>query len=132
MALIEWQEYFELGILDVDQEHRELIELINRIHRRLKAGDAGNPVSAILGDIHAQIAAHFALEERIMRQRNYRHYADHKEDHEVLLDDIRDIMDRYEDDRSYDPAAFGAELTRWFTEHFSSHDALLHSELPGA
>ena len=132
MALIEWQEHFELGIPDVDHEHHELIELINRIHRRLKAGDAGSPVSTILGDIYAQIAAHFALEERIMRQRNYRHYADHKEDHEALLDDIRDIMDRYEDDRSYDPVAFGAELARWFTAHFSTHDARLHRDLPEA
>lgn len=131
MALIEWHKHFELGILDVDQEHRELIELINRLHGRLEVGESGEAVLVILGEIHAQIAAHFALEERIMRQRRYRHYAEHKEDHELLLDEIRDIMDRYEDDQSYDAAEFGTELNRWFTEHFSTHDARLHRDLPG-
>ncbi len=129
MALIEWQKHFELGIRDVDAEHRELIELINQVHRHLEAGELGDPVSAVLGDIHAQIAAHFALEERIMSQRRYRHYDEHKADHEALLDEIRDIMDRYEDDGSYDSPAFGAQLSRWFTEHFRTHDARLHTEL---
>ena len=132
MALIEWQKHFELGILEVDQEHRALVELINDVHRRLEGNEDGAPILETLGEIHAQIAAHFALEERIMRQSSYRHLAEHKEDHETLLDEIRDIMDRYEDDRDYDPDAFGDELTRWFTEHFSTHDARLHSELPGA
>ena len=59
-------------------------------------------VSEVLGEIHARIAAHFALEEKIMREAHYDRFEAHKEDHEHLLDEIRDIMDAYEDRAEFD------------------------------
>jgi hemerythrin len=38
-------------------------------------------------------SAHFALEERFMREHGYDQLALHKADHERLLDEIREIMD---------------------------------------
>ena len=83
-----------------------------------------------LGEVYAQISAHFALEEKIMRERGYDHYADHKADHEALLDGIRDIMDEqargaYAD---YDEV-LSAHLQSWFTLHFKTKDARLHRML---
>ena len=83
-------------------------------------------VLAGLGDIYAQISAHFALEEKYMRESRYPEFAAHKEDHEKLLDELRDIMDRVEDDGDYDDERLAHELERWFTEHFRTHDARLH------
>ena len=37
-------------------------------------------------------------------------------------------MDRVEDDGSYDEARLSAELERWFSEHFRTHDARLHRQ----
>jgi hemerythrin len=79
-----------------------------------------------LGEIYAQISAHFALEEKYMRETRYMAYAEHKEDHEILLDDLRDIMDQVEDDGSYDEQQLSKDLSYWFSEHFSTHDARLH------
>ena len=97
MALIAWRESFEIGIESVDHEHRELIELINELHDGLGRGATRETVADFLGEIHARISAHFALEERVMRELEYDEYAEHKEDHETLLDDIRDIMDAFDE-----------------------------------
>jgi hemerythrin-like metal-binding protein len=129
MALIEWREGFSVGLPAVDHEHRELIDLINRTHARL-GEDASEPaVADFLGEIHARISAHFALEEKIMREAGYDRFAAHKEDHERLLDEIRDFMETYEDRANFDAAAFGARLGAWFTEHFQTEDARLHKNL---
>jgi len=71
-----------------------------------------------LGEIFAKISAHFALEEKEMRELKYDHYEDHKQDHEQLLDDIRDIMDEYEDMSTLDEKEFGQRLTDWFSQPF--------------
>ena len=80
----------------------------------------------MLGEIYAEIADHFALEERLMEQMRYAAYADHKEDHETLLDELREIMVEVEDNGVLDHAELTDDLDRWFSDHFQTHDAKLH------
>jgi hemerythrin-like metal-binding protein len=129
MSLIDWDEKFSVGVAAVDHEHRELIGLVNETYDRLQRPDAGVTVPDFLGEIYARISAHFALEENIMRTKRYAHYAEHKADHEHLLDEIRDIMDDYEDQRIFDTEQFAQRLGTWFTGHFRTHDARLHQNL---
>ena len=84
MSLIHWKEEFSVGVAEVDHEHQELIESINQLHRSVQEGVTRKQVIEGLGDIFAQIAAHFALEEKFMRESHYRAYRDHKDDHEAL------------------------------------------------
>ena len=126
MSLIEWKEAFSVGVPSVDLEHRELIEMINDLHGLMGKGASQDKVIAALGEIYAQISAHFALEEKFMRDTGYSAYPNHKNDHESLLDELRDIMDRVEDDGRYDEARLSSELEHWFSEHFRTHDAKLH------
>jgi len=126
MSLIEWKKEFEVGVAEVDHEHRELIGLINELHEVMKESGDFDQVLESLGEIYAQISAHFALEEKMMRVSRYPAYADHKEDHETLLEDLRDIMDDVEDDGSYNESILANDLERWFSLHFKTHDAKLH------
>lgn len=126
MNLIDWKEEFSVGVVEVDYEHQELIDSINALHRSVQEGVTHDQVVSGLGDIYAQIAAHFALEEKFMRDTRYPSYKDHKTDHEALLDDLRDIMDEVEDDGEFDERRLSTDLDRWFSDHFRIHDAKLH------
>jgi hemerythrin len=126
MSLINWREEFSVGVVEVDYEHQELIDLINSLHRSVQEGVTRDQVVAGLGEIYAQIALHFALEEKLMRETHYPAYREHKTDHEALLDDLRDIMDEVEDDGDFDERRLSIDLDRWFSEHFRVHDAKLH------
>jgi hemerythrin len=126
MSQLQWRDEFSVGIAEVDHEHRELIELINELQKDLQAGSSTRKIVRSLGEIYAQIAAHFALEEKMMRTTRYPAYAEHKEDHEALLDDLRDIMDGVEYDGALDQAQLNVDLNRWFSDHFQTHDAKLH------
>jgi hemerythrin-like metal-binding protein len=130
MPLIEWRKEFETGIPDVDHEHRELVDLINRLHEQMAGGADPARVTDFLGEVFARIAAHFALEESIMRKHAYDEYEAHKSEHERLLDEIRDIMDAQRETPS---SAYGGSLSStvrdWFVNHFKSKDARLHKKL---
>ena len=127
--LIEWKKEFELGVPEIDSEHRELIELINSTYAALQAQRGSSNIMAFLGEIFAKISAHFALEESIMRKYRYDGYLEHKHEHERLLDDIRDIMDDYEDGVMPSEDELSRRLTDWFSEHFRTQDARLHKRL---
>ncbi len=129
MALIAWKESYSVGVAAVDHEHRELIELINELHEGLLEEGAEPDVAGFLGEIFRAVSAHFALEERFMRQRRYDQLDAHKEAHEELLEEIRDIMDGYEADHEGASAELSARLDSWFSEHFRTHDARLHHRL---
>ncbi|MDH5632347.1 MAG: bacteriohemerythrin [Gammaproteobacteria bacterium] len=129
MSLIEWRDDFELGIADVDHEHRQLIDLINELHTALAENNSSEQLQDFLGEVYARMAAHFALEERVMRELDYDEYVQHKDDHEQLLDGLRDIMDKYEDEQEYSDAEMASHLNSWFGNHFKSMDARFHQFL---
>jgi hemerythrin-like metal-binding protein len=130
MPLVEWEEKFKLGIASVDYEHEELIALINELHAGLESDPPREAVADFLGEIHARISAHFALEEKLMREQRYDAYDAHKSDHEALREEIREIMDGYEAGAYDDPGdTLSESLRAWFTNHFETHDARLHRRL---
>lgn len=129
MAPLEWKPEYSVGIESVDHEHRELIELVNRIGEALESERPVDEVEAAFGDLHRAISSHFALEERFMREHGYDQLAQHKADHERLLDDLRDIMDDYREGRAGPAERFRKTVEAWFAVHFKTHDARLHHRL---
>ncbi len=130
MASIEWRPEFATGIQDVDHEHRELIGWINQtLAASSQPATPPGQIGDLLGEIFARISAHFALEEHVMSSRRYDQYAEHKRDHEGLLDDIRDIMDDLEAAGRVEER-FSTRLTEWFGVHFRTHDARFHHQMP--
>ena len=110
MTLIEWKDEFNLGIEEVDSEHRILVELINALHEAMLAGAGRSDVVEGISQIYAIVSGHF----------------EHKEDHEVLLDDLREILEQVRSGGGYAEDRLSADLQYWFSDHFRTHDARLH------
>ena len=126
MQLLQWQASYSLGIPAVDLEHRQMIDMINEVYASVDDQNDAQAVQAALAEIHAGIAAHFALEERLMKEAGYDEYAAHKDNHEVLLDEIRDMMDVYAEDPQAGRELLRRTLSDWFGLHFATFDARLH------
>ncbi|MGD2083319.1 MAG: bacteriohemerythrin [Chromatiales bacterium] len=129
MTLIEWKDEFRTGIPDVDFEHRQLVDLINDLYAAMQRKEGPPRVVEFLGQIFARISSHFALEEKIMREHSYDEYEDHKAEHERLLDDLRDIMDDYEESGFFSDEEFARRVEDWFVRHFKTRDARLHRRI---
>jgi hemerythrin len=129
MSLLEWKPEYSVGNNAIDHEHEQMINQINALYDKLSKPTDIETVEAVLGEIHADISAHFALEERLMREANYVEYIDHKEDHEDLLDQIHDLIDGFYQDPEAGQELLKSHLSNWFGRHFSSFDARLHRHL---
>lgn len=129
MGLLHWNDRYSVGITAVDHEHQELIELINRLYDEAMAQRSKDAVIGFFGDLFKAISAHFALEERFMREHGYDELTRHKNDHERLLDEIRDLMEDFAASSSFDHRLLADGLDAWFSRHFEIHDARLHAAL---
>lgn len=130
MALLEWKDAYRIGIASVDHEHRGLIEMLNRHYEELGSNPGKQAILDFLGEVHSRIAAHFALEERHMRESGYDEYDQHKNEHEQLLDEISDIIDAvHRDEYAGFDDKLASRLRDWFGVHFRTRDARLHRML---
>ncbi len=129
MSLLEWKPEFSIGNASIDHEHEQMIQQINALYDQLSAPVEAANGAAVLGEIHADISAHFALEERLMLKADYVEYEDHKEDHEELLDQIHDLMENFFNDPEAGQELLKSQLSDWFGRHFVSFDARLHKQL---
>jgi hemerythrin len=129
MDLLQWKPEYCVGVESVDHDHQQMIGLINELSAQIGEHADNERIELYLGDIYAAISAHFALEERFMRNANYIEYEDHKQDHEDLLDELVDIMDGFVADPVIGTRHLANKLGEWFKIHFSSFDARLHGAL---
>ncbi len=129
MKYLQWTEKFSVGVDSVDYEHQNLMDMINMIYAELDDRRDIAKIKQTVSEVHTEISAHFALEERIMRLADYDEFGAHKNDHEELLDQIRTTMDAIEDDPEPALDMLSDQLADWFSRHFATFDARLHNQL---
>ena len=123
MPLLNWKDEFETGIAYIDFEHRRLVTLINKTCESLAEDSATARIAECLGELYAGICAHFALEEKLMREKKYALYEVHKADHERLLEEMRTMMDAFEVGACENCGKTLDDcLTAWFRRHFQIED----------
>ena len=61
MTLLNWKPEFSVGNAAIDYEHEMMIQQINALYDRLGTSADSAAIEAALGEIHADISAHFAL-----------------------------------------------------------------------
>ena len=131
MPYLDWDPAYDTGIAGIDYEHRRLVGFLNDIHEAIAKGADPHGIAATLGDFHALASAHFALEERIMRDQKYPGLEGRRDTHERLLDRVREIMDAYETGAFRVGEALPATLKEWLTEAMDI-DARMFADIPAA
>jgi hemerythrin-like metal-binding protein len=129
MALIEWKKEYSVGNEAIDHEHQHMIEQINHLCELLEEPTDDLYIETSLGNIQADISAHFALEELLMRKADYAEYEAHKDDHEDLLDQIHNLIFSFTDDSESGRELVMNQISDWFGRHFSTFDSRLHKQL---
>ncbi|MCP5373454.1 MAG: hemerythrin family protein [Hyphomicrobiales bacterium] len=121
--LFQWDDAYLIGIDELDYEHRGLIDNLNELHEELLRNVDRDRVDQTLGDIHARLTAHFALEERVMRDGKYAGYATHKREHDEFLDDYVDFLFLFENNPGLGYSVMiETYLKDWVVNHILTSD----------
>lgn len=81
---IKWDEKYSLGIESIDEQHKHLFHIVEKIYSLQESKDVKNNIKAILHELHDYIKVHFHDEEKFMASIHYPDLAHHHELHQHL------------------------------------------------
>jgi len=83
-VLFPWSEKYQVGIGFVDTQHKQLVDIINRLHEAMATGKGKEVVGKTLEELIRYTKAHFAAEEKVLQSNAYPDFPAHHAEHERL------------------------------------------------
>ncbi|MDW5563439.1 MAG: bacteriohemerythrin [Methanomassiliicoccus sp.] len=122
MSLMEWSQDYSVNVKEIDEQHKNLIRMINELHDAMVKGQGRSMVGKILSDMTEYAKKHFATEERYMKKFNYPGYNAHHLEHERFVEKVstfKDDFDAHRLDLTIDVMNF---LFDWLKNHILTVD----------
>ncbi|THF65734.1 bacteriohemerythrin [Pseudothauera nasutitermitis] len=120
--LFRWSREFNVGIAPIDEQHVELVGLLNRLHAAVREQRGVEAVRDALDELVACTLNHFADEERLMSQARYPAYAEHRIHHEALTAQVRALQRRLESGETTISFELLDFLRVWLMRHIGESD----------
>jgi len=95
MELIEWSEELELGIPEIDQQHKKLVEMMNEFYTELREGHKKEAVEHFLKNLEDYLHYHLDFEEKFMEEKGFPDTENHKKVHHMFKELYTEEKHRY-------------------------------------
>lgn len=122
MEFIEWGEHLSVGVTVFDNEHKQLVSLVNKLNHALISGSAKKTMEEILQNLVNYTKIHFKHEEDYMLLYDYPEYEKHKKEHDALTDQVMDFYSRYQEGKTVFSLELMNFLKDWLTNHILISD----------
>jgi len=119
---VEWSDALSVGIEEIDEQHKVLVELVNRMHQAIHERRGSDVVKGILAELVDYTRIHFAVEESLMRILDYPGYEQHKIVHEELFRHVIQLQGKVESGKTSIGFELMHFLKNWLTKHIMEED----------
>lgn len=123
-----WKESLKIGVEEVDKQHKELFNRLNKFLKIVRNQDTTEidmgKVEETLNFMGEYVDVHFKSEEAIQKKYNYPGYEEHREIHENFKQEIREFKQEFEE-KDFDEELlmeFSGRLLTWLINHVASED----------
>jgi len=131
MALIDWTEELSVGIKMVDEQHKELIRLLNELNDALKAGKGQDIIGRVLVSLVDYTLIHFGTEETLFETHQYPAYVAHKAEHDKLTNKVLELKTKLDNRQVVFTVEVLIFLRDWLQKHIMRTDKQYSSFLIG-
>lgn len=120
---IEWTEDHSVGVAVIDDQHKTLLDLTNKLFYAILESRGIEAVKEILGELADYADYHFSFEEEVLRVNGYPEsaMAPHIAEHRALTKQVEEFRKEIGKQDALDYAVFNF-LRDWTTEHLNSTD----------
>jgi len=115
--LMRWDSSLHLGISLIDDQHKQLVNMINDLHRAMKQRQTSVVASGILNSLVSYTVMHFGTEEKLFQKHGYPEYNQHKKVHETLVAQVSDFKSRFD----MGDATISMELMDFLKDWLATH-----------
>jgi hemerythrin len=117
---IAWTKKMSVHIKDIDEQHKHLLDLINRADKYLEHGKKDD-LKEIVNELVEYTRVHFSTEERYFEKWDYPYADEHNKAHAKLISNVLEYKDRFDkgEDIAFDLLVF---LKGWWEIHLKIDD----------
>ena len=122
MSFIIWNKSLLMGIEEIDEQHKELMGIINKVHSYYP-GNKIAEIESLIDRLTEFARIHFSTEEKYFEKWNYPYADEHMVEHEKILLKILQFKAKSE---KYSKELLNEILKflkdEWFENHLKKHD----------
>jgi len=120
--LMPWGRRLALGIPEVDKQHKELVAMVNELHRAMRMKTGSREAGAILTRLADYTVHHFEYEEKLFDLHGYPDILNHKKMHKDLVAKVLAFTTEFEQGRAALSMDLMRFLTNWLKDHIMKAD----------
>jgi hemerythrin len=121
MNFIELSKDDLVNIKSIDDQHKEIIEILNKLHASFMKQENEEMIGN-LNKLIEEMEVHFENEESLMKQYNYPGYISHKLEHDRIYNKTLVSADSNKSGKSQLSIEDLNSLKRWFFNHLELND----------
>ncbi len=130
--MFEWNNAMATGAMEIDDQHRELINKFNELVEAEAGGADRNTIGGILDFLQYYAEWHFNTEEWIMNQNQCFVAEENKKAHDEYRVKFGKLSDQWKNSTDSDNQVLHhtiVELARWIVNHILTVDIQLHEHM---
>ncbi|NLV26520.1 MAG: hemerythrin family protein [Methanomicrobiales archaeon] len=122
MAFIICDDLYATGIESIDEQHKHLISLLNRMFEALFQKKGKDKLAYVIDEMKKYAVYHFSTEESLMEKAGFTGLTDHCAFHELFTSKVNDFSEKFDLQDEALTAEVTIFLTNWINEHLSMVD----------
>lgn len=120
--LINWNTDLELGIKEIDQHHKKLVDLINLTYDSLINNVPESSFHTIINELTDYAFIHFKFEEKLFHRFEFEETENHLREHTFFIDKVKKLRLDWEHDDSEKKQELVEFLKKWLEHHIKNTD----------
>ncbi|MFH2091682.1 MAG: bacteriohemerythrin [Pseudomonadota bacterium] len=121
--LMPWSSKFQTKIEKVDTQHKELVRLVNLLHKAMRLQKGASEVGGILNDLAQYTVFHFRFEEEeLFKKYKYPEYEAHKKIHKDLVAQVGAFQEAFKSGKATVSMDLMDFLKDWLKNHIMKTD----------
>jgi hemerythrin len=121
-VFFKWSPEYSVNIKTIDNQHQELVNILNRLFIAVSQREGSKVISGILEALTSYTKTHFSLEERLMHQAAYADIDAHMLEHKKLIEQLDQLCKRHQEEEKPIYFEILRFLKHWLKEHIKGVD----------
>ncbi len=131
MAFFEWSADMAIDGGVIDQDHQQLIALVNQLHRYTAEGQGREVVGEVLAELLGYTEAHFRREEQLMVEWGFPDLPAHRVKHERLVLRMQELQRLHDAGSMAVAALLSVAMRDWLSLHIRRSDREIRAHRQG-
>jgi hemerythrin-like metal-binding protein len=122
MAYIAWKPAYEVGVPEIDEQHKILLSYVNKLEEAKGLENNEKVIRETIVNVVNYTKTHFADEEKLMREAGYPLAGQHQALHAGIINQVVSILEKLKTQQSVAVDELLHFLRDWFINHVIEHD----------